>query len=254
MTRRLRPVLFVMLVAACVAPPQAAAQQADDWRIDFAPFYLWAASTEGTLSAASATLPIALDFSDAKDNLSGAFSFHVEASKGRWGLLTDLLFLRLSSGADFTVGAQTVTGNVELDNTIFELGASYLAHEKAQLGIIGGLRTYTLAPALSFTALGATVTPVDVSQTSANAFVGVTLRPKLSDRWMLVSRADIGGGDAELTWSAEAGLAFRIKRWIGLAFGYKGLGIDIQRDDLVVKGYDVVQHGPFFGLDFHWGR
>ena len=52
---------------------------------------------------------------------------------------------------------------------------------------------------------------------------------------------------------AAAGLGVRLKPWIGLAFGYKGLGIDVEYDDKVVRIYDVVYHGPFFGLDFHWG-
>lgn len=95
---------------------------------------------------------------------------------------------------------------------------------------------------------------VDESVTSPNAFVGVTLRPKLSDQWRFISRADIGGGDANLTWTAEAGLDFRFKPWGSLAFGYKGLGIDVEYDDKVVRKYDVVHHGPFVALGMHWGN
>ena len=255
MTNRfVRATLLVLLAAVLLAPGRAAAQQADGWQVDFIPFYFWAASTDGNMSAGSAAVPFYLDFADAKDNLGGAFTFHLEASKGRWGLLTDLSFLRLTTEADFTRGAQTVTGDLELDNTIFEAGASYLASEKSQFRVIGGLRTYTLAPKATFTVFDTALTPVDASQTSANAFVGFTLRPQLSEKWRLISRADIGAGDADLTWSAELGVGYRFKPWGGLAVGYKGLGIDVQKDDAVVKGYDVVQYGPFFGLNFHWGR
>jgi hypothetical protein len=81
----------------------------------------------------------------------------------------------------------------------------------------------------------------------------VTLRPRLSEKWAFISRADIGGGDANLTWTAEAGLDFRFKPWGSVAFGYKGLGIDVEYDDQVVRRYDVVHHGPFFALGLHWG-
>ena len=249
-----RSTLLMMLAAVLLAPGKATAQQADGWQVDFIPFYFWAASTGGEMSAGSATVPFYLDFSQAKDNLGGAFTFHLEASKGRWGLLTDLSFLRLTSGADFTIGGQTVTGDIELENTIFEAGASYLVSEPSQFRVIGGVRTYSLAPTATFVVFDVTRTPVDASQTSANPFVGFTLRPQLSEKWRLLSRADIGAGDADLTWSAELGIGYRFKPWGGVAIGYKGLGMDLQKDDAVVKGYDVVQHGPFFGFNLHWGR
>lgn len=254
MTCVLRPAVLVLLTAALLTPQRAAAQSSDGWQVDFVPLYLWATSLTGNLSAGPATLPIGLDFSDAKDNLGGAFSFHLEASKGRWGTFADLNFIRLESEANFLVGPATVQGDFSLNNTIFEAGAAYLVHEPSHLGIIGGLRTYTLGPEITFNTAIGVATPIDDSQTSANGFVGLVLRPKLSAKWSVLTRADIGAGDANLTWSAEAGLGFRFTRWGGLAFGYKALGIDVEREDVAIREYDVVHHGPFFGLDFHWGR
>jgi len=245
---------LAVVVALLVSPTRAQAQPNDGWQVDFVPLYLWATSLDGNLSAGPATLPINLDFADAAENLGGAFSFHLEASKGRWGTFADLNFIRLESAADFTVGPATVRGDFSLNNTIFEAGAAYMVHEPARLGIIGGLRTYTLGPDITFnTAIGG-ATPIDDRETSANGFVGLVLRPKLSARWSLLTRTDVGAGDANLTWSAEAGLGFRFTGWGGLAFGYKALGIDVEREDVAVREYDVVHHGPFFGLDLHWGN
>ena len=153
-------------------------------------------------------MPVFLEFADAADNLGGAFSFHFEATKGRWGLMTDLNFIRLASSADFAVGPlRDVEGDFELDNVTFELGGLYLLNEARSFGIIGGLRTYTLSPKIQFTgSLGTQIAPLDDSQTSPNAFVGVVLRPRINDKWTFIGRADIGGGDADLTWSAVAGL------------------------------------------------
>jgi hypothetical protein len=244
---------LALVVVLLVSPARAQAQSTDGWQVDFVPLYLWATSLDGSLSAGPATLPIKLDFADAADNLGGAFSFHLEASKGRWGTFADLNFIRLESDADFSVGAATVQGDFELDNTIFEAGAAYVVHEPARVIVLGGLRTYTLSPRIGFNTSVGGATPVDASETSPNGFVGIAVRPKLSAKWSVISRADIGGGDANLTWSAEAGLGFRFTRWGGLAFGYKALGIDVAREDVAVREYDVVHHGPFFGLDLHWG-
>lgn len=252
-TRFITTAIAVAVAAAYGAPAHAQTQTSDGWRVDVVPLYLWATSLNGDIGAVPGTVPIDLNFEQAAENLGGAFSFHLEASRGRWGTLVDLNFIRLETDADFTVVGRPVVGTLELENAIFEAGASYLASESAQLAIIGGLRAYTLSPRIGFATTVGGATPIDKSITSPNAFVGVTLRPKLSDRWTLITRADIGGGDANVTWSAEAGLGVRVKPWIGLAFGYKGLGIDVEYGDKVVRKYDVVHHGPFFGIDLHWG-
>lgn len=253
MTRFANHAFILAMALAFVAPVHAQTRSSDGWKVDFVPLYFWAMSLTGDIDVGPATIPTDLNFQQAAENLGGAFSFHLEASRGRWGVLADLNVIRLETDADFTVAGRLVTGNLELGNAIFEAGASYLASEQAQLAIIGGLRTYTLSPKIGFSGAAGDATPVDERITSPNAFVGVTLRPKLSSRWTLITRADIGGGDANVTWSAEAGLGVRLKRWIGLAFGYKGLAIDVQYDDKVVRKYDVVHHGPFAGMDFHWG-
>jgi hypothetical protein len=48
-------------------------------------------------------VPVYLDFSDAKDKLAGAFAFHGEVRKGRWGALGDINLIRLSSEVNYTV-------------------------------------------------------------------------------------------------------------------------------------------------------
>ena len=259
--RRRTPRLLIAAIVACIglAPAQAWAQQDNEWDFTLAPLYLWAMETNGTLTAGSRTVPVFLDFADAADHLGGAFSFHFEARKDRWGGFADLNFVRLSSESTFTipVGSQTRTieGDFDMGIRFFEVGASYLVHEPAKVGIIGGLRTYTLSPELEFEAGALEVTPIDASRTSTDGFVGVTLRPALSPRWTLISRADIGGGSAEFTWSAMLGFEFRFRPTVGLIFGYKALGIDVgSNDDEPVREYDMTHYGPIFGLNLHWGR
>jgi hypothetical protein len=248
--------LSLVLLILCAAPGGAAAQPREGWAVSFVPLYFWATELNGQMSAGPATVPIFLEFADAADNLGGAFSFHLEATKGRWGLLTDLNFIQLASSADFAVGPlRDVEGDFELNNVMFELGGLYLLNEAGSVGVIGGLRTYTLSPKIQFTgSLGSQIAPVDESETSPNAFVGLVLRPRINDKWTFIGRADIGGGDADLTWSAVAGLEYRFKAWAGLEAGYKALGIDVKGGDRNLREYDVTHYGPIFGLRLHWGQ
>jgi hypothetical protein len=246
--------LGAALVALTVlAPEPARAQQTDEWQVDVAPFYFWAIETNGSVTTRNTTIPVFLDFADAADNLAAAFSFHVEARKGRWGLLSDLYFVRLSTDADFTLPNRVVEADLDFDNTIFEIGASYAPSDAVPFALIGGLRTYTASLGVEFTTGGVQVEPVDASHTSANVFGGFTYRPRIAEKWTFFSRADIGGGDAELTWSGVLGVEYRFRPWGGLLLGYRALGIDFGSDDSRVTEYDVTQYGPAFGLTLHWG-
>ena len=244
---------MIVIASGVVAPARAAAQSADGWQVSFVPLYFWVASLDGRLAAGPVEAPIALDFADAVDNLGGAFSLHLEVSKGRWGVMTDLNFIRLESSADFAVGPmRDVAGDFELNNVMFEAAAIYRMHQAKRFDVIGGLRTYTLGPKIDLTgSLGGGAT-FDDSRTSANAFVGFAFRPRLSSSWSVISRADIGAGDADLTWSLVGGLEYRFKPWGGIDFGYKALGIDVTGDN--IAEYDVTHHGPIFGLRFYGGQ
>jgi hypothetical protein len=250
-----RSLKFLLVLAIIgVAPAMGTAQPRDGWSVSVVPLYLWATELDGQISAGPATVPVFLEFADAADNLGGAFSFHIEATRGRWGLLTDLNFIQLASSADFAVGPlRDVAGDFDLDNVMFELGGLYLLNAARSVGIIGGLRTYTLSPKIQFTgSLGSQIAPVDDSDTSANAFVGLVVRPRINDTWTFIGRADVGGGDADLTWSAFAGVEYRFKAWGGLEAGYKALGIDVTGGDQGRRGYDMTHYGPIFGLRLHW--
>jgi len=254
-TKMLAAAGLAMLV---LAPQSVHAQTppSDNWHGTFAPLYFWASELNGDLSAGDTTVPLFLDFGDAADKLAGAFSFHFEAQKGRVGIFSDLNFIRLSSETTFTVPVlrATVEGDVDLDNTMFEIGGSYLVHDASQLAVIAGIRTYTLSPRLEVSTDLFEFEVIDASRTSVNAIVGATVRPQLAEKWRLLGRADVGGGGG-FTWSGMIGAEFRPKPRIGLVFGYKALGIDVgsDSDDEILREYDVTHYGPVFGLNLHWG-
>ena len=238
------------------SPQTAGAQQTDDWYVTLAPMYLSAAKSSGHLTAGSRTVPVFMDFAETASNLSAAFAAHLEAGKGRWGLATDVNFMGLSTDATFTILQQPVTGEFEYNQTVFELTGSYLVNPKTSFAIIAGLRTYTAAPTLTFTRV-ATREVIDTSQTSANFIAGFTFRPRLSEKWTLLSRADVGGGDARITWSATLGAEYRFTRWGGLVLAYRALGIDAGEDattESVSTAFDMTHYGPTFGLNLHWGK
>lgn len=255
------PRVCALAIAVCgvLGTPARAFAQTDKWEVDVAPLYLWAANTSGTVAVNDKSVPVYLSFDDASDHLSGAFTFHVDARKNRWGLLTDFMYLKLSTDASFTtpVASKPVTGTAAVSMKIFEGGVSYLVKPGTNFNLIGGLRTYTMSPSLTFTGTSTQLTPVDTGATSVGVFGGFTFRPQLSKKVTLLSRADIGGGQA-FEWSSTLGVEFKFKPWLGAMVGYHALGINTgsvpTSGATVVKDvqFDVTQYGPVFSLTFHW--
>ena len=254
---RLLIVIVATVTSGVFIPSPASAQQSDDWKVSFAPLYLWATRLNGDIATRAGTVPVFMTFDDALDKLAGAFSFHVEADKNRFGIFGDLDFVRLSTQSNFTLQGPlplTVNGDADVNQTIVEAGARYLVSPRANFAVIGGLRTFTLDNAIEFSTLNVSVTPIDANRTAVYGFAGATYRPDLSPKFSLLSRADIGGGSG-LTWSALVGVEFRPKPWLGLDVGYKGLGVDFGKstDGKTIRSVDMTLYGPIFGVNFHWG-
>jgi hypothetical protein len=258
-TTAARLLIVGLATAGVLAPQRASAQQSDSWTGTAAPFYFWTSRINGDVATRAGTVPVFMSFDDAADRLAGAFSFHVEAQKHRFGIFSDLDFTRLSTDADFTLQgplATVVHGNDKVDNTTFEAGASYLlsGEPKTNFALIAGLRTFTLSNKVDFTSPTITVTPIDASRTAVSGFAGFTYRPDLSPKFSFLSRADIGGGSGK-SWSALLGFEYRPKPWAGLVVGYKGMGVDFgkEEDDMQIRKVSLTYYGPIFGLNLHWG-
>ena len=97
--------LVALFVCAGLGVSRESFAQTDRWEVDFAPLYLWAATTDGNVSEINGTknIPIYLDFADAKSKLAGAFSVSRRGPQhGRWGVLGDVNFLRPIDGCAAT--------------------------------------------------------------------------------------------------------------------------------------------------------
>jgi hypothetical protein len=259
------PRVCALAIAVCgvLATPPVAFAQSDKWEVGVAPLYFWAATTDGTLAVnGTRDIPVYMDFADAKSKLAGAFSFHGEARKGRWGVLGDINFIRLSSDVSYTtpiIGAP-IAGTIKFDQIIFNGKATFEVKPGTRFILVGGIRTLTMSPNAHFTGpVGGQLADIDISATHVAGVAGFSYRPRLRDKLMLITQADVGGGSA-FTWSAGGGVEFLIKPWIGLAVFYNALRIDTGNVPKSGSGpvsdvqYAVTQSGPAFSLTFHWSE
>ena len=118
-----------------------------------------------------------------------------------------------------------------------------------------------MSPNVHFTGpVGGLLADIDISTTHVAGVAGFSYRPRLGEKVVLLTQADIGGGSA-FTWSATGGVEFLIKPWIGLGGRLQraphrhrhraqereraGQRRAVRRD----AGY-----GPAFSLTFHWSE
>jgi hypothetical protein len=264
MTSIRRLIVLGAATAICMLPAARAAwAQTSGWQVDAAPLYFWGASTSGNIAVnGTRNIPVYLDFSDAAKNLTGAFMFRGEARNGRWGVLGDVFFIRLSTDVSYTAPILSVplAGTLKMDETVFNGKVTYELKSGSRFHLAGGVRTMTMAPTLHFTGPAASqLADIDISRTVAAAVGGFIYRPKLHDRVALLTQADVGGGSV-FTASATGGLEILIKPWVGVAAAYNVLHFDTGSVPASgTRAVDVVetaitQFGPVVTLTFHWAR
>jgi hypothetical protein len=184
-----------------------------------------------------------VDFKDAFDNLETAFTVHFEASKGRWGLLADVMYLNLKGEQPIPTPGETA--EVKIKNVILEGAGGYQVADR--FWIIAGLRYFKIDPTVSFQ-----VAPdIDPSTSWTDAFAGVMWRPQLGKRWTLGARFDIGAGGSNFVWNAQAAIDYRLGSWAAVFAGYRYMDYDYSSSSTVLK-YDVAMSGPVAAFRFFW--
>lgn len=228
------------------------------WQFELTP-YLWGAAMKGDVQTAN--LPrtsVDESFSDILDVLDFGLMAAFEARKGRWGLLTDLIYLKISEDGSATgtgpgpLGA-TITASAELEmkQTVLSAAVAYRAVDASTpVDVLGGLRYLAMdADArIEATIIGQTgVLTRSGDKDWLDPYVGVRVQHPIASRWTLVGYADIGGFGvgSDFTYQLAAGLDYRFSDKVTGKFGYRYMNIDYDKDEFV---YDIRYEGVYLGV------
>ena len=224
----------------------------DSWQFDSA-VYLWGAGIGGTSAAGD---DIDISFTDLIDNLDMAFMGSLQARKGKWGMLADVIYLDVSASDSSTANLirRPVTAKLDVDlkSWIVTAAGSYAIKEtdSTRLDLLAGGRYLYLEADLDFKIsavgpFGPWQEKVSESGHVLDGIVGLRGRTSLSDKWYLNYHADIGAGDSDLTWQALVGINYRFSK-VDAAFGYRYLKWELNDDTFD----DLDISGPYAGVRF----
>jgi len=280
LSRFLRLTSRSVLVTAMFAGPAVAlaGSPADDaWQFR-GQIYLWLPGVDGktTFPPSSGEPGAEVELSDffSLGNLQSTFMGSLEARKGRWGAVTDFIYLDFkeskSATRDFSLnlgpgGIVQLPVGAGADATLglrgweWTLAGTYAAVRKPQyeLNVLGGVRYLKVDLSLDWQLSGnvGSLPPQSVDGSAAakpdywDAIVGVRGRYAFGQsRWFMPFHFDIGTGESDLTWQAAAAIGYAFS-WGELMAAYRYIGYDFGSSGPIER---LTFTGPAVSVAFKW--
>lgn len=249
---------MLLLGTAMPVNAQSAGGSSGDWRYEFTP-YFWASGMKGDVQVGN--LPrtsVDMSFTDILDTLDFGIMGAFEARKGRWGLLFDSIYMKVSDSATASrtgpgpIGA-TATANADatMKQTMLAAAVAYRVVEgRSPVDAIGGLRYSKIDVSANIDAslFGLTGSAARSGDKDwVDPYVGVRIQHALDERWTLVGYGDVGGFGAgsDFTWQVALGAAYDFSKTISGKFGYRYLSVDYDKGGFF---YNMKTQGVYLGL------
>jgi len=218
-----------------------------DWEVR-TEIYGWMAGLAGDLSLRGEIHEFGYGFGEIVQELDMAGFVSAKIRYRRFSLLTDLMYLKLSPTANPEF-PPFLTSEVGIQMVIAHGVGFYRVWqgEKAFLDVGGGVR-YVYNRTKSTTS--SPVIPARFTAStlhSLNGIAAVNGQVALTPKFYLGFYADIGAGDAELTWQALGTLNYTLFENVDASLGFRWLQFRSGSGDL-----DIAMYGPYAGVIIRW--
>lgn len=221
----------------------------DTWKFSFAP-YLFAAGVKGTVGARGRTLEVDAKFTELLKNFDIGLMGTLEAKRGKFFILNDLMWMRLSSDRN-TAGPLFTNVKIGVNMVIIEPDAGYrIVETKAgSLDILGGVRIWSVENTLTATAGALPGFGASQRKTFVAPVAGLRGLLNLSPKFFLTTKVDAGAGSGtHSTAQFFGGAGIRIKPRVSLIGGYRYLHVNHDDDSGFI--FDTRMSGLILGAKF----
>lgn len=263
--------LASLVIPALLVPGLSAAQQNDAWKYE-ASLYFFLADIGGrvTFPPTGASKDATVDIDKVLENLEFGFMGTFEASRGRWGVLTDLAYMSVgqnqAGSKALSIGRVGIPADVnayltfDLKLLSWSLAGTYglIADRNLKLDALAGTRMLDVRMKVDYSLTG-NIGPIalpdrtgvrEVSDKNWDVIVGVKGRSGLGadGKWYVPYYVDIGTGESDLTYQAMAGIGYQFG-WGDVVASWRYLGYELK------SGKPLEQlnfNGPQIAAVFRW--
>ena len=260
-----------MLTSAMMMSVSVAAETPEAWQFQGA-IYLYLPSISGTtvFPPTGGGSDVSVDENTILNNLKMAFMGGLEARKGRWGALTDIVYVDLgnakSSARGLTIGDIPLPADVsahrnfDLKGTAWTLAGTYRAvvNVSSPVDVFIGARLFDMRQTLAWQFSGnlGSIPVADrvgyqrASLSHWDAIAGVKGRAVFGDRqqWFLPYYLDVGTGESQLTWQAMVGVGYQF-HWGDVIAAWRRLEYTMKSGEPIEQ---IEFDGPAIAVVFHW--
>jgi len=264
-------VLLMALLASSSALAQQPSSETDPWQFGVT-IYGWFPDIAGETSF---TQPgggndFKIDIGDILDNLKFTLMGTFDMRKGRWGILTDVIYMDVGNSQtgtrEGTIGREALpvnaTANVDLDlkSWIWTLTGYYRALDQPgmTLDVVAGTRYLDVEQKVNWNVSGnvGSIPPPDRAGTAEagltnwDALIGLRGRFAFGaqNAWFVPYYFDVGAGDSDLTWQGIVGLGYAF-HWGEIVTAWRYLYYDLPSGGAIE---DMSFSGPAIGVTFRW--
>lgn len=242
---------FIVIVAVAglgtFADAEAEQWHSEEW-VFGAQAYLWGAGVETDFPDGRTT---EAKFSDVVESLEMSAMVVLGATKGRWGVYADMIYLDVEDNPESAIGPGLELRSAGVKEWIINAMGEYefARTDNLSFSVLGGLRYMWIEVPIKIRL--SDPFPPGTRQTAPSTdywdgVVGSRLMWNLNDKWYSTLHVDVGTGDTDLTVQAAASAAYRFDS-LHAIFGYRYMNIDFDDgeplDELTLKG-------PYVGVRF----
>ena len=224
-----------------------------NWHFEVTP-YLWIAGIDGDIAVGPYKATYAVSFSDLLHHLKFGVMATEEIRKGRIVFLSDELYMKVGSQKVKGVEGFPEESNIDARNNTFywdnEIGYRGIATDRINLDALVGLQYWYIDAGLNATPpIDPTGNGIYKSTGFVNPVLGMRAQVKIYKALQGFVKADIGGYGvgSDLTGQVLAGVAFPVKKSVGIDLGYRQLYVDQTHGELSTQ---TTLKGFYLGFTF----
>ncbi len=227
-------------------------EESPEWKFTTAP-YLLLPAMKGDVAINGIPVDVNVTPGDILDNLDFGLMLYFEATKEKWALSFDLLYMDL--GKDGTTPLASREASVDIKQLGATVNGLYRINNWLETGIGGRLNSVKSGVKITAGEYILPGTDFSMTETWFDPLIVTRVMTEVNEKWRIGALADIGGFGigSDLSWQFNPFVEYRFSKLFGLAVAYRWLAMDYNNGSGTNYFlYDLTISGAEIGFLFHF--